>query len=41
MSFEHSVTEYFDANGALVEKKYKEAVLSLLRQYESKNRKLQ
>ncbi len=41
MSFEQSVTEYFDANGTLVERKYKEAVLSVLRQYESKYRKVQ
>jgi hypothetical protein len=39
VSFEESVTEYFDANGVLVEKKYREAVLSLLKQFESKNKK--
>lgn len=39
MSFEESVTEYFDGNGVLVEKKYKEAVLSVLRQFESKHKK--
>ena len=39
VTMEESVTEYFDANGGLVEKKYKEAVLSVLKQFENKYKK--
>ena len=39
VTMEESVTEYFDVNGGLVERKYKEAVSSVLGQFENKYKK--